>query len=48
MVFVSGIEACMPYTANSDRRHKFSEAKYRVTNWPDYDAALVAAASRSG
>ena len=31
----------MPYKANADRRHKFSKAKYRVTNWPEYDAALV-------
>jgi hypothetical protein len=31
----------MPFKANADRRHKFPRAKYRVTNWPDYDAALV-------
>lgn len=31
----------MPYRANADRRHKFSRVKYRVTNWPVYDAALV-------
>jgi len=31
----------MPYKLNEGRRHKFPEAKYRVTNWPDYDAALV-------
>ena len=28
----------MPFKANADRRHKFPRAKYRVTNWPDYDA----------
>jgi hypothetical protein len=31
----------MPFKANSDRRHKFPKAKYQVTNWPEYDAALV-------
>ena len=31
----------MPYKANADRRHKIPKARYRVTNWPDYDAALV-------
>jgi len=31
----------MPYKANADRRHKIPTARYRVTNWPDYDAALV-------
>jgi hypothetical protein len=31
----------MPFKANADRRHKFSGAKYQVTNWADYDAALV-------
>src|SRR5271165_1354605 len=31
----------MPYKANADRRHKIPAARYRVTNWPDYDAALV-------
>jgi transposase len=31
----------MPHKLNDDRRHKFPKAKYRVTNWPDYDAALV-------
>ena len=31
----------MPYTLNEGRRHKFPKARYRVTNWPDYDAALV-------
>ena len=31
----------MPYKFNELRRHKIPTAKYRVTNWPDYDAALV-------
>jgi hypothetical protein len=31
----------MPYKANADRRHKIPKARYRVTNWPEYDAALV-------
>jgi hypothetical protein len=31
----------MPYKANADRRHKITTARYRVTNWPDYDAQLV-------
>ncbi len=30
----------MPYKVNASRRHKIPKAKYRVTNWPDYDAAL--------
>jgi len=31
----------MPYKFNETRRHKIPRAKYRVTNWPEYDAALV-------
>jgi hypothetical protein len=31
----------MPYKFTEGRRHKFSDARYRVTNWPEYDAALV-------
>ena len=31
----------MPYKFNEARRHKFPKAKYSVTNWPEYDAALV-------
>ena len=30
----------MPYKYNESRRHRIPEAKYRVTNWPKYDAAL--------
>jgi hypothetical protein len=31
----------MPYKFTERRRHKFSKTRYRVTNWPEYDAALV-------
>jgi hypothetical protein len=31
----------MPYKFNEGRRHKIPKARYRVTNWPQYDAALV-------
>jgi hypothetical protein len=31
----------MPYKFNQSRRHKTPTARYRVTNWPNYDAALV-------
>jgi transposase len=31
----------MPYKFNAPRRHKIPTARYRVTNWADYDAALV-------
>lgn len=31
----------MPYKFNEPRRHKIPTAKYRVTNWPEYDAALM-------
>src|SRR5208282_6008709 len=31
----------MPYKFHESRRHKFPKARYRVTNWPAYDAALV-------
>jgi hypothetical protein len=31
----------MPYKFTEGRRHKFPRARYRVTNWPDYDAAMV-------
>src|SRR3712207_1455214 len=30
----------MPYRANEPRRHKIPRARYRVTNWPEYDGAL--------
>jgi transposase len=31
----------MPYKLNETRRHKIPRARYRVANWPEYDAALV-------
>src|SRR6202021_137893 len=31
----------MPYKFNEGRRHKIPKARYRVTNWPEYDAALI-------
>jgi hypothetical protein len=31
----------MPYKFTEGRRHKFSKARYRVSNWPEYDVALV-------
>ena len=31
----------MPHKFNESRRHKIPTARYRVTNWPDYEAALV-------
>jgi hypothetical protein len=31
----------MPYKFNETRRHKIPKARYRVANWPEYDAALV-------
>src|SRR3712207_1602227 len=30
----------MPYKANAARRHRIPRARYRVTNWPEYDRAL--------
>ena len=31
----------MPHKFNASRCHKMPKARYRVTNWPQYDAALV-------
>jgi hypothetical protein len=31
----------MPYKVTEGRRHKFPMAKYQVTNWPEYDAAVI-------
>ena len=31
----------MPYKFNENRRHKIPTARYRVTNSPGYDAALI-------
>jgi transposase len=30
----------MPHKAHDPRRHKFPKARYRINNWPAYDAAL--------
>ena len=30
----------MPYKFNVGRRDKFKRAKYRVTNWPEYNESL--------
>ena len=30
----------MPYKHNEPRRHRFKKAKYKVTNWPEYNAAF--------
>jgi len=30
----------MPYKFNESRRDKITKAKYKVTNWPEYNAAL--------
>src|SRR5919205_2173164 len=30
----------MPYKANEPRRHRIPRARYKVTNWPQYDRAL--------
>src|SRR4051794_40550388 len=30
----------MPYKANGPRRHRIPRARYRVSNWPEYDRAL--------
>src|SRR3712207_3963938 len=30
----------MPYKANAARRHRIPKARYRVSNWPEYDRAL--------
>jgi len=35
-----GSEQSMPCKFNDDRRCKIPKVRYRVTNWPEYDAAL--------
>ncbi len=30
----------MPYKLRDARRHKFSKARYKINNWPDYNEAL--------
>ena len=36
----SGYAACMPFKYNAARRHRIPRARYRVTNWPAYEAGL--------
>ncbi len=36
----SFVGCLMPYKANEARRHKIPRARYKVTDWPDYDRAL--------
>ncbi len=31
----------MPYKANAARRHKTPRACYKITNWPEYNRALL-------
>ena len=33
----------MPYKFNESRRHNILKARYRVTNWPEYEAGLITA-----
>jgi len=28
----------MPFKQNAARRHRISQARYRITNWPVYEA----------
>jgi hypothetical protein len=35
----------MPYKANADRRHRIPKQRHRVTNWPSYEAGLLARGS---
>lgn len=35
------IEEAMPYKANGDRLHEIPRSRYRITNRPEYDQALV-------
>jgi len=30
----------MPYKHNGSHRHKIEKARYKVTNWPEYNKAL--------
>ena len=30
----------MPFKFNAGRRHRIPKARYRVRNWPDYEAGL--------
>jgi hypothetical protein len=37
---ISPAEEPMPYKHNQSRRHKIGKARYKVTNWPEYNKAL--------
>jgi hypothetical protein len=37
---ISPAEELMPYKHNQSRRHKIEKARYKVTNWPEYNKAL--------
>jgi hypothetical protein len=37
--FVIGIPA-VPFKHHAEHRHHIPKPRYRVTNWPEYDAAL--------
>ena len=32
--------SAMPFKHHAERRHHIPKRRYRVTNWPEYDAAL--------
>jgi hypothetical protein len=36
----------MPYKHNEPRRHKIPKARYKVSNWREYDQALQQRGSR--
>ena len=36
----SPAEKPRPYKHNQSRRHKIEKARYKVTNWPEYNEAL--------
>ena len=37
---MSGYSGCMPFKHNAARRHRVPKARYRVQNWPAYEAGL--------
>ena len=38
--WLGGYFVCMPFKHNAARRHRIPRARYRVTNWPTYEAGL--------
>jgi hypothetical protein len=36
----------MPFKIDADRRHRIPRQRYRVTNWPAYEAGLRARGGR--